>query len=53
MSIIRGHEAQANGFNMHKWNGKEAFPPVITIFSAANYCDSYNNKGAIIIFDVD
>jgi serine/threonine-protein phosphatase 2B catalytic subunit len=24
---------------------------VITIFSAANYCDSYNNKGAVIRFE--
>ena len=53
VSVIRGHEAQLNGFKMHKWNGEEAFPPVITIFSAANYCDTYNNKGAIIKFDVE
>jgi len=26
------------------------FPAVITIFSAPNYCDSYNNLGAIIKF---
>ena len=29
-----------------------SFPQVITIFSAAKYSDSYNNKGAIIKFDV-
>jgi serine/threonine-protein phosphatase 2B catalytic subunit len=26
---------------------------VITVFSAPNYCDVYNNKGAIIKFDND
>lgn len=35
---------------MHKWNAKSGFPVVITIFSAPNYCDVYNNKGAIIKF---
>ena len=35
---------------MHKWDGSD-FPIVITIFSAPNYCDVYNNKGAIIKFD--
>ena len=37
---------------MHKWNGEEDFPAVITIFSAPNYCDVYNNKGAFIKFEV-
>lgn len=37
---------------MHRWNGNDGFPCVITIFSAANYCDVYNNKGAIIKFEV-
>jgi len=37
---------------MHKWNGPSEFPVVITIFSAPNYCDVYNNKGAIIKFEV-
>lgn len=35
---------------MHKWSSKSGFPVVITIFSAPNYCDVYNNKGAIIKF---
>ena len=36
---------------MHKWNGTSAFPVVITIFSAPNYCDIYRKKGAIITFN--
>lgn len=35
---------------MYKWNSTVDFPSVITIFSAPNYCDVYNNKGAVIKF---
>jgi len=52
LTIIRAHEAQIEGFKMHRWGGS-FFPLVITIFSAPNYCDSYNNKGAVIKFDVN
>lgn len=51
ISLIRAHEAQAEGFKMHKWSGQEKFPTVITIFSAPNYCDFYKNKGAVIKFE--
>ena len=51
LTIIRAHEAQLDGYKMHKWNDSD-FPLVITIFSAPNYCDAYNNKGAVIKFDV-
>jgi serine/threonine-protein phosphatase 2B catalytic subunit len=50
LSIIRAHEAQLDGFKMYKWNNNVDFPSVITIFSAPNYCDVYNNKGAVIKF---
>ena len=36
---------------MHTW-GKD-FPPIITLFSAANYCDVYKNRGAVIKFSND
>ena len=52
LSIIRAHQAQANGFKMYHWAGLKQFPTVITIFSAPNYCDFYNNKGAVIKFKV-
>ncbi|CAG9324134.1 PPP3CA_9 [Blepharisma stoltei] len=48
ISVIRAHEVQLEGYKMHKWNGENDFPAVITIFSAPNYCDTYNNKGAIV-----
>jgi serine/threonine-protein phosphatase 2B catalytic subunit len=38
---------------MHKWSGIQKFPLVITIFSAPNYCDFYNNKGAYIFIEVN
>lgn len=51
LSLIRGHEVQIEGFKMLNWKNK-TFPQVITIFSAPNYCDTYNNKGAVIKFEV-
>eukprot|EP00917_Polyrhabdina_sp_WS-2016_P004231 GHVP01009702.1.p1 GENE.GHVP01009702.1~~GHVP01009702.1.p1 ORF type:complete len:210 (-),score=18.71 GHVP01009702.1:357-986(-) len=51
LSIIRAHEAQLEGYKMHQTNSKTGFPAVITIFSAPNYCDCYNNKGAILRFE--
>lgn len=52
LSVLRAHEAQLDGYKMHRWNGPQDFPVVITIFSAPNYCDVYNNKGAVIKFEV-
>lgn len=51
LSILRAHEVQIDGYKMHKWNGSTGFPVVITIFSAPNYCDVYNNKGAVVKFN--
>ena len=34
---------------MHKWGSSDSFPYVITIFSAPNYCGSYDNKAAVLI----
>jgi serine/threonine-protein phosphatase 2B catalytic subunit len=58
MSLIRAHEVQYEGYRMYNWKGngprekERKFPQVITIFSAPKYTDSYNNKGAIIKFEV-
>jgi len=51
LSVIRAHEAQLEGYKMHKTNEATGFPSVITIFSAPNYCDVYGNKGAILKFN--
>lgn len=50
VSLIRAHEAQIEGFKMYRWNKKVDFPSCVTVFSAANYCDVYGNKGAVIKF---
>jgi serine/threonine-protein phosphatase 2B catalytic subunit len=45
LSLIRAHEAQDAGYRMYKKSKKTGFPAVITMFSAPNYLDVYNNKG--------
>lgn len=49
LSIIRAHEVQIEGYKMHYW-GETAFPVVVTIFSAPEYCGNYNNKAGVIFF---
>lgn len=46
--IIRAHEAQEEGFRMFRKVEETGFPAVICIFSAPNYCDTYNNKASIL-----
>ncbi len=53
LSIIRAHQVQVDGYKMHRWGGQTAFPSVITVFSAPNYCGTYNNKGAVILIEND
>ncbi|XP_014213164.1 serine/threonine-protein phosphatase 2B catalytic subunit alpha isoform-like [Copidosoma floridanum] len=50
LTIVRAHEAQDLGYKMYRLS-KHNFPALITIFSAPNYLDVYNNKAAIIRFD--
>lgn len=45
LSIIRAHEAQDAGYRMYRKSQTTGFPSLITIFSAPNYLDVYNNKG--------
>ncbi|RNA13527.1 serine threonine- phosphatase 2B catalytic subunit alpha isoform-like isoform X3, partial [Brachionus plicatilis] len=51
LSIIRAHEAQDAGYRMYKKSSQTAFPSLITIFSAPNYLDVYNNKAAILKYE--
>src|SRR3569833_2700847 len=44
LSIIRAHEAQDAGYRMYRKTRTTGFPSVMTIFSAPNYLDVYNNK---------
>eukprot|EP00753_Platysulcus_tardus_P002760 PLAT11870.1.p1 GENE.PLAT11870.1~~PLAT11870.1.p1 ORF type:complete len:528 (+),score=256.63 PLAT11870.1:63-1646(+) len=51
LSIIRAHEAQLDGYRLHREHS--GFPSVITVFSAPNYCDVYNNRGAVLELNLD
>lgn len=51
MSIFRAHESHLEGFKMYNWDKQEQFPQVITIFSAPNYCDVYNNRGTVVLLE--
>jgi serine/threonine-protein phosphatase 2B catalytic subunit len=51
LSVVRAHEAQDAGYKMHLTNEATGFPSLITLFSAPNYLDAYNNKGAVLRYD--
>lgn len=51
LSIIRAHEAQDAGYKMYRRAASTGFPSLITIFSAPNYLDVYNNKAAILKYE--
>ncbi|CCD27138.1 calcineurin catalytic subunit A NDAI_0J02460 [Naumovozyma dairenensis CBS 421] len=51
LCIIRAHEAQDAGYRMYKNNDALGFPSLLTLFSAPNYCDTYQNKAAILKFE--
>ena len=46
--VVRGHQVNVEGYKMHKWDGPNCAPLVITVFSAPNYCGYYDNKAAIL-----
>ncbi|UJR24652.1 hypothetical protein I4U23_006026 [Adineta vaga] len=51
LAIIRAHEVVQNGLLFFKNGSLSQFPTLISLFSAPNYCDVYNNTAAIIIYD--
>lgn len=51
LSVIRAHEAQDSGYRMYRKMSTTGFPSVITIFSAPNYLDLYNNKAAVLKYE--
>jgi len=51
LSVIRAHEAQDAGYKMYRRASSTGFPSLITIFSAPNYLDVYNNKAAILKYE--
>ncbi|KAJ3201207.1 3',5'-cyclic-nucleotide phosphodiesterase (PDEase) (3':5'-CNP), partial [Entophlyctis luteolus] len=51
LSIIRAHEAQDLGYKMFRKTRTTGFPALISIFSAPNYLDVYNNKAAVLKYE--
>jgi len=51
LSVIRAHEAQDAGYRMYRKTRTTQFPAVMTIFSAPNYLDVYNNKAAVLKYE--
>ncbi|GJJ10603.1 3',5'-cyclic-nucleotide phosphodiesterase [Clathrus columnatus] len=51
LSIIRAHEAQVAGYRCYRKTLTTGFPAVMTVFSAPNYLDAYNNKAAVFKYD--
>jgi len=49
ITLIRGHEVQQFGIAEHYFGvGNSDFPKCITLFSAPNYCEIYDNKAAYL-----
>ena len=51
LSVVRGHQPQDNGYRIYKVNEVTSFPSLITIFSAPNYCGTYNNMAAVLVYN--
>ncbi|KAJ2542995.1 3',5'-cyclic-nucleotide phosphodiesterase (PDEase) (3':5'-CNP) [Coemansia sp. RSA 1933] len=51
LSLVRAHEAQDAGYRMYRKSKATGFPAVITLFSAPNYLDAYNNKAAVLKYE--
>lgn len=51
LSVIRAHEAQDAGYRMYRTSQNTGFPSLITLFSAPNYIDMYNNKAAVLKYE--
>ncbi|ESL09076.1 serine/threonine protein phosphatase [Trypanosoma rangeli SC58] len=52
LGLIRGHEAQTEGYHLYA-NTSMGVPATVCVFSAPNYCDTYNNRAAFIYLDGD
>lgn len=53
LCIVRAHEVQRDGIFQHTFGLEErSHPPVITVFSAPNYCDVYENSAGIMRINI-
>ncbi|ELP83612.1 serine/threonine protein phosphatase 2B catalytic subunit, putative [Entamoeba invadens IP1] len=46
--VVRAHQVMEEGFKLHYFLQNTDIPPCITVFSAPNYCDMYQNKASIL-----
>eukprot|EP00727_Mastigamoeba_balamuthi_P004873 m51a1_g14384 hypothetical protein (908) ;mRNA; f:296311-300861 len=46
--VVRGHQVQKMGYMEHFVKDEAQLAPVLTIFTAPNYCDKYCNRGALL-----
>ncbi|PVU88649.1 hypothetical protein BB559_004477 [Furculomyces boomerangus] len=53
LSLIRAHEAQDVGYRLYRKSRESGFPALMTVFSAPNYVDVYNNKAAVLKYGND
>ncbi|EJT99295.1 Metallo-dependent phosphatase [Dacryopinax primogenitus] len=53
LSIIRAHEAQDAGYRMYRKTQTTGFPSLMTVFSAPNYLDLYQNKAAVLKYEAN
>ena len=51
--IIRAHQVQQEGYQEHFLLEDSPIAPVLTVFSAPNYCDEYGNNGSFLIIYPD
>ncbi len=54
--MVRAHQCKEEGVGFAYTDNRKdvfTFPYVTTLFSAANYCGSYGNKAALLVFYQD
>ena len=48
LTIIRAHEVEEEGYRMYRTRESTGFPSVVTVFSAPNFNDTWNNQACVI-----
>ena len=51
LCIVRAHESQDDGIKLYRPHPSTCFPAIMSVFSAPNYCDTYDNKGAFLVLN--
>ncbi|BFU22742.1 Ser/Thr protein phosphatase, putative [Entamoeba histolytica HM-1:IMSS-B] len=51
--VVRAHQVMEDGFKLHYFLQNTDIPPCITVFSAPNYCDMYQNKASILKINLE